>query len=78
MSSSAGSALTARVRRHGEKAVWTCPECSRILGELTENRLVVVVRKNQHISFRLAEGMEMTCPYCHTVSLYVAKERMSQ
>lgn len=63
-------AAEARIRQHGDKQMWTCPECNRIMGELTATRLVVIVRKFQRITFALSDGMEMTCPHCHAVSVY--------
>lgn len=40
------------------------------MGEVTATRLVVIVRKFQRITFALSDGMEMTCPHCHAVSVY--------
>ncbi len=65
----------ARIRPNGEKRMWCCPECGRIMGEVTATRLVVIVRKFQRITFALADGMEMTCPHCHAVSVYRKSER---
>jgi len=65
----------ARIRQHGERRMWTCPECNRIMGELTETRLVVIIRKYQRISFRIVDGMEMTCPHCHVVSVYTVERK---
>lgn len=53
---------------------WRCPNCRRILGEIVGVRLVILVRRDWHITQPLIDGLEQTCPKCHAVSVW-RKER---
>jgi hypothetical protein len=47
---------------------WSCPNCSRTIGEIMGERLVVLVKRDLVASFRITGDLVMVCMRCHTSS----------
>lgn len=62
--------IEARIRQAGTHRFWTCPGCSRTLGEIIGVRLVIIVQRERILNFPITDDLHMTCPKCGQVSVY--------
>jgi RNase P subunit RPR2 len=54
-----------------DRRYWSCPNCHRNLGEIVGVRLVILVKRDQVITFPLVTDLHITCLRCGTVSALI-------